>query len=93
MREGEGEREREGGREGRERGRERGSEEEREGERKRGRGLLTHTIHVESGIVAILYTALASNSNPACVLSSVELLHTSNNQVSIRLINVKKPAL
>ena len=83
MREGEGERE--GGRGGR--------EEEREGERKRGRGLLTRTIHVESGIVAILYTALASNSNPACVLSSVELLHTSNNQVSIGLINVKKPAL
>ena len=57
------------------------------------RGMLTRTIHVESSIVAILYTAEGRHSNPACVLPSVELLHASNYQVPIGLINVQKPAL
>ena len=56
-------------------------------------GLLTHTIYYnKGGIVAILYAALGSDSNPACILSSMELFHVSNQQVPIGLVNVKAPA-
>ena len=57
------------------------------------KGLLTHTIYYnKGGIVAIFYAALGTNSNPASILSSMELLHHSNRQVPIGLVNIKVPA-
>ena len=67
--------------------------EEREGKREEERGwMLTRTLHSEGGVLTVPYTAISSPS-PAGVLSSMKLLHASNHQPPIGIINYKRPVL